>query len=151
MGKKKSEKGVNGGIHQEKTKKSATHGSQTHENSHNIASTDNRVDNRVDNKHINETKQEAESIHNNYHYVNHGVGTETEPQAEEQPHWKVSFPRNEDFIGDSQTFNWLNEKLNKLKDGELAHHKVALWGIGGAGYVLVLIPWGPRRRLHRLI
>ena len=100
-------------------------------NSNNDNTTDNRVDNRVD-----------KSVHNNIDNINHNHGTGTQinhfysPGTRPQPSdprkvlFMVPFSKNKGFIGESQTREWLDEKI---KRGDFGHHRVALWGMGGIG------------------
>ena len=55
-------------------------------------------------------------------------------ERDKQPsaHFIVPFSRNEMFIGSSQVYEWLN------KAGTGRHLRLALYGLGGIGYVEIL-------------
>ena len=47
----------------------------------------------------------------------------------------IPYPRNDEFIGSSQSYVWLKKKLEGTNTGTSSYGRLALWGLGGIGYV----------------
>jgi hypothetical protein len=58
--------------------------------------------------------------------------------AKDQPHFMVPFPRNEDFIGESEVASWFKgyqtKRIEAGKSQHIGHLRLALCGLGGIGY-----------------
>ncbi|KAI5781692.1 hypothetical protein DFH27DRAFT_308330 [Peziza echinospora] len=100
------------------------------ENCNNTKITDNSIDNHVD-----------QSVHESTSYVdiNHGTNITynyVDPQLPRQrnelhkAHFMVPFSRNRGYIGKSQTFEFLDERI---QENDFSHYRMAIWGMGGAG------------------
>ncbi|CCX07754.1 Similar to Pc13g00620 [Penicillium chrysogenum Wisconsin 54-1255]; acc. no. XP_002558510 [Pyronema omphalodes CBS 100304] len=57
--------------------------------------------------------------------------------TEDQPHFMVPFPRNEDFVGESQVTSWFKsyqkQRIESGKPEHTGHLRLALCGLGGIG------------------
>lgn len=49
--------------------------------------------------------------------------------------YMIPHSRNDGFIGESQSYLWLEKKYHEAEFNTETHRRFALWGLGGLGYV----------------